>query len=78
LPDLIHRGVARAVSVSLGFRVASKRSGDYGSKHIAGSAGSLDVLIEAADLEAYYRCDDRGERDAACEKQPVGSFEPKE
>src|SRR5262249_60816176 len=45
--DLINRGV-HAVSVSLWFRVASKRSGNDGSRRVAGGAGSLDVLVEAA------------------------------
>jgi hypothetical protein len=69
--------VAHAAAVSLGFRVASKRSGNYGSKRVAGGTGSLDVLVEAARLEAQYRCDDRGQRNAACEKQPVGWLKSK-
>jgi len=41
-------GVAHAVSVSLWFWVASKRSSNNGSRRVAGDAGSVDVLIEAA------------------------------
>jgi hypothetical protein len=47
LPGLIHGDGARGPSVSLWFRVASKRSGNYGNRCVAGDTDSLDALAAA-------------------------------
>src|SRR6266567_634595 len=39
------RGWAHAASVSFGFRVASKRLGNYGSKRSSSSAGGIFFLV---------------------------------
>ena len=44
---LIHGGWAHAASVSFGFRVTSKRLGNYGSKYSTGSANSIFFLVVA-------------------------------
>ncbi len=45
LPGLIHGGWAHAASSSFGFRVASKRLGNYGSQHSSGSANGIFFLV---------------------------------
>ena len=40
--------MVHAASVSLWFRVTSKRSGNNGGGRVASDAGSVDVLVEAA------------------------------
>jgi len=73
------QGWAHAASVSFGFRVASERRGNYGSKRWAFSAGSIDFLVEGRrSLENDHCRDNRRKRDAAGEKQPIRGLEPEQ
>src|SRR6266702_8935791 len=64
-----HGGWAHAASVSFGFRVASKRLGNHGRKRSTGSADAIFFL------ENERRRDNRRQRDAAGEEQPVRGLE---